>query len=130
MTNEFLAFAPISTDADIPAADPAAALLDEMMARLGVDGLAAAFADPGLLALVDQHSAAVRDALADAGRAADPAGLAGYAKSIVAAARRGGRTLPAAGAAPVRPADWMAADWHLLRLLGVCALAEAVDVLP
>ncbi|MEU4240599.1 DUF6401 family natural product biosynthesis protein [Actinoplanes sp. NPDC026619] len=130
MTNEFLAFAPISTDADIPVLDPAAALLDEMMARLGVDGLAAAFADPGLLALVDQHSAAVRDALVDADRDADAAGLAAYATSIIAAARRGGRTLPAIGQAPVRPADWKAADWHLQRLLGVCMLAEALDVLP
>jgi hypothetical protein len=130
MTNEFLAFAPISTDADLPVADPAAALLDEMMARLGVDGLAAAFADPGLLALVDQHSAAVRDALVDAERDADADGLASYVLSIAAAARRAGRSVPRVGEAPVRPADWMAADWHLLRLLGVCALAEALDVLP
>jgi hypothetical protein len=130
MTNEFLAFAPISTDADIPVLDPAAAVLDELMARVGVDGLSAALADPGLLALVDQHAAAVRDALIDAGRAADAAGLASYATSIIAAARRGGRTVPAIGEAPVRPADWMAGDWHLLRLLGVCMLADAVDVLP
>ncbi|GAA0559709.1 hypothetical protein GCM10010172_48510 [Paractinoplanes ferrugineus] len=130
MTNEFLAFAPISTAADMPVADPAAALLDEMMARLGVDGLSAAIADPGLLALVDQHAAAVRDALLDADRDADAAGLAAYATSIVAAARRGGRAVPAIGEAPVRPADWMAAEWYLLRLLGVCALAEALDVLP
>ncbi|GIM92390.1 DUF6401 family natural product biosynthesis protein [Paractinoplanes toevensis] len=130
MTNEFLAFAPISTAADIPVLDPAAALLDEMMARVGVDGLAAALADPGLLALVDQHAAAVRDAMIDADRDLDAAGLAAYATSIVAAARRGGRTVPAIGEAATRPADWKAADWHLLRLLGVCMLAEVLDVLP
>jgi len=130
MTNEFLAFAPVSTAADIPFCDPAAALLDEMMARLGVDGLAAALADPGLLALVDQHAAAVRDALIDADRDIDAGGLAAYATSIAAAARRGGRSVPAVGAAPLRPTDWMAADWHLLRLLGVCMLAEVYDVLP
>ena len=65
MTNEFLAFAPIYT---APAVDPAGALLDEMMARVGVDGLAAALGDTGLLAQVDQHAAAVRDALRAAGR--------------------------------------------------------------
>jgi response regulator of citrate/malate metabolism len=47
------------------------AFLDDLMARVGVDGLAAALADAGLLAQVDQHAAAVREAL----RAAGPAGL-------------------------------------------------------
>ncbi|WP_433292845.1 DUF6401 family natural product biosynthesis protein [Actinoplanes sp. CA-030573] len=129
MTNEFLAFAPISADATAGVLTPAAAVLDEMMARVGVDGLCAAFADPGLLALVDQHAAAVRDAMGDAEREVDAEGLAAYAKSIVFAARRGGRALPAPGEAPMRSADWMAAEWHLLRLLGVCALAEATDLL-
>ena len=130
MTNEFLAFAPISDDsAAAVIMDPAAALLDEMMARVGVDGLAAAFADPGLLALVDQHAAAIRDALVDAERAGGADGLAAYATSIVAAARRTGRTVPAPGEAPTRPADWTAADWHLLRLLAVCLLAEEAGML-
>jgi hypothetical protein len=125
MTNEFLAFAPISTATDAQLPNPATVLLDEMMARVGVDGLTAALADPGLLALVDQHAAAVRDALADAGRSADAEGLAAYAKSIVFAARRAGRVIPAPGAAPIRCADWMAADWHLLRLVAVCMIADA-----
>src|SRR3954449_1794677 len=60
MTNEFLAFAPISTDATAAILDPATELLDEMMARVGVDALVAAFADPGLLALIDQPPAAIR----------------------------------------------------------------------
>jgi len=128
MTNEYLAFAPISADSDL-VLDPATALLDEMMARVGVDGLAAALADPGLLALVDQHTAAVRDALAEAGRNGDAEGLAAYATSIAAAARRARRVVPAPGEAPTRPADWMAADWHLLRLLAVCTIAEAADLL-
>jgi hypothetical protein len=129
MTNEFLAFAPISADTTVEVQTPAAALLDEMMARVGVDGLAAAFADPGLLAMVDQHAAAVRDALVDAGRDADVEGLAAYASSIAAGARRAGRTLPMPGEAPQRPGSWMATEWHLLRLLGVCMLAEAADLL-
>lgn len=134
MTNDFLAFAPISTDA--PAAvsglsgrTEAGALLDDLMARVGVDGLVAALADPGLLALIDQHAAAVRDSLADAGRAIDEPALASYARSILASARRMGRAVPAPGEAPTRPADWMHTDWHLLRLAAVCLLADEHAVL-
>jgi hypothetical protein len=126
MTNEFLAFAPIS--ALVPAS-PATGLLDEMMARVGVDGIVAALADPGLLALVDQHAAAVRDALDSAGRQADAEGLAGYARAIVAGARRMSRALPEPGEAPLTCADWKAADWHLLRLVAICMLAERNNAL-
>jgi hypothetical protein len=129
MTNEFLTFAPISTDATVPNLSSATGQLDEMMARVGVDGLVAAFADPGLLALVDQHASAVRDALADAEREPDAEALAAYARSIVAAARRAGRDIPAAGEAPVRPAEWLAEDWHLLRLVAICYLSESFGLL-
>lgn len=128
MTNEFLAFAPISTPVASPA-DPARALLDDMMARVGVDGLAAAFGDAGLLAQVDQHAAAVREALREAGRAVDAEGLAAYARSIVAAAVRMGRPVPEAGAAYVSGSAWLAAEWHLMRLVAVCMIAEAADLL-
>ena len=126
MTNEFLAFAPVST---APAADPARALLDEMMARVGVDGLAAALGDAGLLAQVDQHAAAVRDALRDAGRAVDAAGLAAYATSIVAAAVRMGRPVPEPGHAYVSGIAWLSAEWHLMRLVAVCMIAESAGLL-
>ena len=126
MTNEFLAFAPVST---APAADPACALLDEMMARVGVDGLAAAFGDTGLLAQIDQHAAAVREALAHAGRDADAEGLAAYAKSIAAAAQRMGRPVPQPGRAYVSGSAWLAAEWHLLRLVAVCMIAESAGLL-
>jgi hypothetical protein len=156
MTNEFLAFAPISAAAPMSAApmsaaalpvavppapatlpvmpalpglDPATALLDDLMARVGVDGLTAAFADPGVLAQVDQHAAAVRDALASADREADADGLAAYAKSIVFAARRMGRDLPEPGEAHLTRAAWHRADWHLLRLLAVCMIADAAGLL-
>jgi hypothetical protein len=136
MTNEFLAFAPVSADAaPLPAAasagaDAAArALLDEMMARVGVDGLVAAHADTGLLAQVDQHAAAVREALAHAGRAADARGLASYAKSIAAAAERMGRPVPQPGRAYVSGSAWLAAEWHLLRLVAVCMIAESSGLL-
>ena len=126
MTNEFLAFAPLST---APPADPARALLDEMMARVGVDGLAAALGDSGLLAQVDQHAAAVRDALANAGREVDAEGLAAYAKSIAAAADRMGRPIPQPGQAYVSRPAWLAAEWHLMRLVAVCMIAESAGLL-
>ncbi|MEU4692712.1 DUF6401 family natural product biosynthesis protein [Actinoplanes sp. NPDC023714] len=125
MTNENLAIAPL---ADLAAARPADAVLDDLMARIGVDGLAAAFASPALLAAIDQHAAAVRDALADAGRTAGADGLAAYARSIAAGAARMGRTLPAAGRAPVDAAGWLRAEWSLQRLLGVCLLAVSSDL--
>jgi hypothetical protein len=134
MTNEFLAIAPVSA---LPAtetlaaalADPARALLDEMMARVGVDGLVAAHADTGLLAQVDQHAAAVRDALAHAGREVDAEGLASYARSIAAAANRMGRPIPEPGRAYVDGPAWLTAEWHLLRLVAVCMIAESADLL-
>jgi len=126
MTNEFLAFAPVSTAAVV---DPARALLDEMMARVGVDGLAAALGDAGLLAQVDQHAAAVRDALRAAGRAVDAEGLAAYAKSIAAAADRMGRPVPQPGHAYVSGIAWLAAEWHLMRLVAVCMIAESAGLL-
>jgi hypothetical protein len=140
MTNEFLAFAPISAAAIAASAgishpvpgtreplaplDPAHALLDEMMARVGVDGLAAALGDAGLLAQVDQHAAAVRESLHLAGREVDAAGLAAYARSVAAAAQRMGRPLPEPGHAYLSGSAWLAAEWHLMRLVAVCMIAE------
>jgi hypothetical protein len=105
------------------------AYLDEMMARVGVDGLTAAFASPALLARLDQHAAAVRDALLDAGRIVDAAGLAAYARSIAAGAVRMGRPLPEPGSAPIAAADWLAAGFPLLRLAAVCLIAETEGLL-
>jgi uncharacterized protein DUF6401 len=129
MTNEFLAFASPQPAAAGPVLDPDTALLDELMARVGVDGLTAALSEPSVLAQVDQHAAAVRDALSDAGRRADASGLAAYAKSIEFAARRAGRPLPAPGEAPICGPGWMAADWHQMRLVAVCAMAHANGLL-
>jgi hypothetical protein len=128
MTNDFLAFAP-SAALPGPVLDADTALLDEMMARVGVDGLAAALTDPGVLAQVDQHAAAVRDALRDAGRRPNAAGLAAYAKSIEFAAARAGRRLPEPGEAHTTGAGWLSADWHQLRLVAVCAMADANGIL-
>ena len=109
--------------------DVARTLLDEMMARVGVDGLAAALGDAGLLAQVDQHAAAVRDALGHAGRAVDVEGLAAYAKSVAAAADRMGRQVPQPGHAYISGSAWLAAEWHLLRLVAVCLIAESAGLL-
>jgi hypothetical protein len=151
MTNDFLAFAPVSAETAPVLADTAAVaeaiavqaapavapivgidpaeVLDDMMARVGVDGLAAALADASLLAQVDQHAAAVREALGKAGRSVDAAGLAAYARSVSAAATRMGRPVPAPGQAYVSGAAWLAAEWHLMRLVAVCMIAEAADLL-
>ncbi|GIE31577.1 hypothetical protein Ait01nite_046220 [Actinoplanes italicus] len=119
--------APIT--AAVAAARPAGAFLDEMMARVGVDGLTAAFAEPALLARLDQHAAAVRDALLDAGRITDADGLAAYARSMAAGAARIGRPLPEPGFAPMTTAEWLAAGFPLLRLVAVCMIAEAEGLL-
>jgi len=98
------------------------------MARVGVDGLVAAHADAGLLARVDQHAAAVREALHHAGRTVDAVGLAAYAKSIAAAALRMGRTVPEPGHAPMTGTAWLAAEWHLMRLVAVCLIADSTGL--
>jgi hypothetical protein len=116
MTSDFFAItAPASTGAS-------ATLLDDLMARVGVDGLTAAFAVPGVLSAVDQHAAGIREAVRHTGGQLTPRVLASYATAVVASARRMGRDLPEPG--EVAHLDWSHADWHLIRLVAVCALAE------
>jgi hypothetical protein len=102
-------------------------VLDGLMARVGVDGLTAAQRDPALTGVIDQHGAAVREWAAQPGRTLDAAALASYAGSILAAAARMGRTVPAPGKADYSPAEWELAPWHLLRLVAVCAVALEED---
>jgi hypothetical protein len=125
MTN----FAAITAASAATTACPARTLLDEMMARVGVDGLVAAHTDAGLLAQLDQHAAAVREALHSAGREMNAEGLAAYAKSIAAAAIRMNRPLPEPGHAPMTGTAWLTAEWHLMRLVAICLIAEAADLL-
>ncbi|MEV4282422.1 DUF6401 family natural product biosynthesis protein [Actinoplanes xinjiangensis] len=115
--------------AAVSAVRSAGAYLDEMMARVGVDGLTAAFTEPALLARLDQHAAAIREALRGAGRIADADGLASYARSIAAGAVRAGRRLPEPGFAPMSGAEWLAAGFPLLRLVAVCLIAESEGLL-
>jgi hypothetical protein len=100
------------------------AVLDQLMARVGVDGLVAAMRTPGLLAAVDQHAAVIRETLRAAGHEIDVVSLAGYARSVLAVLNRCGHTLPEPDAI-----DWNRAGGSLLRLVAVCSLAEAGDLL-
>ncbi|MFG2057394.1 DUF6401 family natural product biosynthesis protein [Micromonospora sp. NPDC048930] len=95
--------------------------LTTLTAAVGTAGLAAATANPGLLAEVDQHAAAVRDSLHGDSRPLTVAALAGYAEGVRAAAREHG------WAPPATPIDWSEPDWLLTRLLAVCALARSLD---
>ena len=111
--------------ADATTVGPARLALDDLMARVGVDGLVAALQSAGLLAAVDQHAAAVREALIVRSGGVDASGLASYARSILAAADRVGRPVPA----QTGELDWSRAGWHVLRLVAVCALADEAGCL-
>lgn len=97
------------------------------MDQFGTPGLANAVLAPGLLAVVDQHAAEVRDMLGlDAeGSETTPGAvlLAGYARGLLDRSGMNVRNLktPDARAAP---------DWLTLRLLGVCALSRAQSWQP
>ena len=100
------------------------AVLDQLMASVGVDGLVAALRNPGLLAAVDQNAAAVRETIRASGRDLDLVSLAGYARSVLALINRHGHSVPEPGTI-----DWNAADGHVLRLVGICALADTNGLL-
>jgi hypothetical protein len=88
--------------------------------RVGRTGMTAARAMPGLLAAVDQHAAAVRDALADREGGVARCSLAAYADGVADTALQHGWD----GALPSR-SGWSRAPWPVLRLLAVCQLAGA-----
>ncbi len=100
------------------------AVLDQLMASIGVDGLVAAMRNPGLLAAVDQHAAAIRETLRASDRGVDVVSLAGYARSVLALLNRHGYTVPEPDAI-----DWNTADGQVLRLVAICSLAENADIL-
>ena len=100
------------------------AVLDQLMASVGVDGLVAALRNPGLMAAVDQHAAAIRETLRSAGRDVDVVALAGYARSVLAILNRCGQSLP-----EINAIDWTRAGGHVLHLVAICALADASGLL-
>jgi hypothetical protein len=94
--------------------------LDELTASVGDSGLAAAAESPGLLAVVDQHAAGVRDSLSAEVRPLTAVLLAAYAEGVRDAAFKHGWTPPAG------EIDWTVNDWVLRRLLAVCLLAQTL----
>ncbi|HEX3791034.1 MAG TPA: DUF6401 family natural product biosynthesis protein [Pseudonocardiaceae bacterium] len=102
-------------------------LLTQLHDQFGTTGLAAASAVPALTAVLDQHSAAVRDILmAGVEGSAAVAGvvlLAGYARGLLAQGAAIGWQFAGSGDS----AEWARADWLSVRLLSVCALARSVD---
>jgi hypothetical protein len=96
----------------------ARSVINTLLSSFGAAGLDAAARQPGLLAAIDQHAAAVRDSLFGDLRPLTPLHLAGYAEGVRDAAAEHGWQLPDG------PVDWSAADWVLTRLLAVCALAR------
>lgn len=98
----------------------AQASLADLAAAVGVTGLAAASENPGLMSVIDQHAAGIRDSLNADTRPLSAILLAAYAEGVRDAALQHGWT------APGGPIDWDENDWVLRRLLAVCLLAEAL----
>ena len=96
------------------------ASLAELTAAVGVSGLAAAAENPGLMSVIDQHAAGVRDSLNADTRPLTPILLAAYAEGVRDAAFQHG------WAAPSGDIDWSENDWVLRRLLAVCSLARTL----
>jgi len=99
------------------------ACLAELHATVGAGGLAVAAANPGLMAIVDQHAAGVRDSLSTDVRPLTAVLLAAYAEGVRDAAFTHGWRAPAG------EFDWSENDWVMRRLLAVCALAETLPPL-
>ncbi|WP_433611191.1 DUF6401 family natural product biosynthesis protein [Dactylosporangium sp. CA-139114] len=94
--------------------------LNGLMIWLGEAGLAAARESAGLQATIDQHAAAVRDALGDPEHGPGAVPLAGYATGVRDALIEAQWQLP-----PTSELDWPALEWPALRLIAICALARA-----
>lgn len=98
-------------------AQAAHAALASLGSAIG-SGISAARSQPRLLALLDQHAAAVRDALRGDQAPLTAVALARYAQGVRDAARDHGWQLPDG------PVDWTTSDWVQTRLLAVYALAR------
>lgn len=96
------------------------ACLTELHDTVGVSGLAAADDNPGLMAVIDQHAAGIRDSLSADVRPLTAVILAAYAEGVRDAAFTHGWRPPAG------PMDWSDNDWVMRRLLAVCALARTL----
>ena len=101
----------------------AAATLRALWEHIGSSAAAAAADLPRLTAALDQHAAAVRDALSAGVGIIGSAALAGYAKGILDVAK-----------AQLRPVghkvDWSQPTWPELRLAAIAVLARDYGHLP
>ena len=95
------------------------ACLTELHDTVGVSGLAAADDNPGLMAILDQHAAGIRDSLSADVRPLTAVILAAYAEGVRDAAFTHGWRPPV-------NLDWTENDWVLLRLLAICALTRTL----
>ncbi|MET0492570.1 MAG: DUF6401 family natural product biosynthesis protein [Actinoplanes sp.] len=96
------------------------ACIEELMSSVGVTGLDAMTQSPGLVAVVDQHAAGIRDSLSTDVRPLTVVILAAYAEGVRDAAFKHGWR-PPTGAI-----DWTGNDWVMNRLLAVCSLARTL----
>ncbi|MBA3489570.1 MAG: hypothetical protein H0T78_08515 [Longispora sp.] len=97
--------------------------LESLWRDHGFTALAIAAFRPGLQACLDQHGAAVRDALSPGIGMITVTALAGYVAGLVDELRRHGTHLSA------RP-DWARPSWLDLRLAAVCELARQYGHVP
>jgi hypothetical protein len=95
--------------------------LTQLRRRIATGGVSAMRADPALLAQVDQHAAAVRDALTEVSGRVTAVGLAAYADGVMDTAACDGWQLPT----DADGLEWCAPSWPLVRLLAVCLVADA-----
>ncbi|BAL91574.1 hypothetical protein AMIS_63540 [Actinoplanes missouriensis 431] len=96
------------------------ASLADLTAAVGVSGFAATAANPGLMSVIDQHAAGVRDSLDADARPLTAILLAAYAEGVRDAALQHGWQ------APEGEIDWTENDWVLRRLLAICMLARTL----
>jgi hypothetical protein len=95
--------------------------LTQLRRRIAGSGVNAMRTDPALLARVDQHAAAVRDALTEVSGRVTAVGLAAYADGVMDTAASDGWRLPT----DPDGLEWRAPSWPLVRLLAVCLVADA-----
>ena len=94
-------------------------LISSLQERIGDAGLRAAERDGALGASVALHTDQIRAWLTGQCLAVSRQSIAGYAAVLLTAAQICGRRLPTE---PHRH-DWSAAEWYLIRLIALCAMA-------
>ena len=95
-------------------------LLTTLWHRIGQAGLDAATLDTVLAAELVRHEAEIRSWLQAQGLAVSRPSIAGYAAVLLTAAQRCGRRIP-----PAADHDWSNAEWYVVRLLALSAMAPA-----